>query len=184
MSAEMWAFCGSGTRLHRFGRCQSASASRRAGCCLSAHWGTPGHHWEPEASASPGKIHKVRVWISMQTIKCAIFTQFCWNWGLRGILGVKLQHVSNSCTILFSFFAVFMFWFLLSGVLPLSLFEELLWNTFSSKEPFQIAAIRQFAMLEIKPRTSEVDDDTDPIWEPGSRALYETVKHLMTHKMG
>lgn len=27
----------------------------------------------------------------------------------------------------------------------------------------KIAAIKQFAMLEIKPRTSEVDDDTDLI---------------------
>lgn len=53
MLSESPFFSGLRTVLRRFGRCQSASASRRAGCCLSAHWGTPGRHWELEASTWP-----------------------------------------------------------------------------------------------------------------------------------
>lgn len=64
--------------VHRFGRCQSASASHRAGCCRSAHWGMPGRHWVPEASASPEE----KAGWELKTKKIFVQTKLFTSWFL------------------------------------------------------------------------------------------------------
>lgn len=88
-------FGGSKAALRRFGRCRSASASRRAGCCLSARWGTPGRHWEPAASALPEWHTRLSVGINVHPLR---ISEGHWP----RIYGVFLSFF-KSCAILISF---------------------------------------------------------------------------------
>lgn len=158
------------TVLRRFGRCQSACASRRAGCCLSARWGTPDHRWELVASVSPAEskrwglecgtceicdcdmIHlKPKQWhpviqmICSQTFHQLKFSATCdpeYNQQIYTVLVHILLntpdwlHIAAPTTN-------FSVWFLSSDIFPVSLIEELLWNTSGSWDPFQSILIKQ-----------------------------------------
>lgn len=168
-------FCGSGgsfrsknwAALRRFGRCRSASASRRGGCCPSTRWGTPGRHWEPAASASPEWRTRLRVWFNAQAVNRAIplsvffpIEDFWRTLAKNPLLFSKSRPILN-------FFC---------DARCLSAKQRPEWSTFISKDQLQIIAIRQPAIVEITPRTSKGDDDTDLISEPGSRHLCEIAK--------
>lgn len=121
--------------LRRFGRCRSASASRRAGCCPSARWGTPGRHWEPAASASPEWHTRWGFeWTRRQSnvqFPCHSYS----HWGFLKDIGQKAFFFSVLCN--FDFFC---------HASCLSAKQRLEWNTFISKDRLQIIAIRQPAI--------------------------------------